>query len=70
MNYGNEILITMPDIEDVIVFSKWLKNEGFDIFMRSEYNKNITCLVSDEFPSEIPDDFHMELSPIAQFEFE
>lgn len=70
MNCGNEILITVPDIEDVIAFSKWLKNEGFDAFVKSKYNQNITCLVSDEFPDEISDEFHMELSPISQFEFE
>lgn len=70
MNYGNEILITVPDIEDVIAFSMWFKNEGFDLFMQSDYNQNITCLSSDEFPENVPDDFHTELSPIAQFELE
>jgi len=72
MNSQNEILITVPDIEDVIAFSKWFKNEGFNAFMKSEYNQNITCLASDEFPDEsiYEDESPMELSPIAQFELE
>lgn len=70
MNYENQILITVPDIEDVIAFSKWFNNEGFLQFMRSEYNQNITCLSSGEFPTEMPSEFHEELLPIAQFELE
>lgn len=70
MNYENEILITVPDVEDVIAFSKWFKEVGFDAFMKSDYNKNITCLASDEFPEEIDEDYYVELSPVAQFELQ
>lgn len=64
----NEILITVPNEEILIAFSKWFENEGFGKFMQS--CPDVECLATAEYPLEVGTDFYNEIASQAQFEIE